>query len=84
LSRVPISYDKARDMIAALITQHHGEYVFQLGAQPSRAKLFSDSEATDDPGWTGTSRTVQELDALRNGVTKLVEEVGGKVLSVFP
>jgi hypothetical protein len=66
-------------MIAALITQHHGEYVFRIGAQPSRAKLFSDSDTTDDPGWTGTSRTVQELDALRNEMTKLVEEVGGKV-----
>lgn len=65
-------------MIAALITRHRGEYVFRIGSQPPRTKLYS-GEAFDEEGWTGISRTEQEVDALRQEITVTVEEVGGKV-----
>ena len=69
-------------MIAALITHHHGEYIFRLGAQPSRAKLFS--EVTDTPdGWTGIPRTEKELDVLQHAITTTVEELGGKVMGTI-
>jgi hypothetical protein len=65
-------------MIAELITQHRGEYVLRIGEQPPRAQLFA--EVSDDAdGWSGVPRTVQELDLLKDGVTRTVEEVGGKV-----
>lgn len=66
-------------MIAGLITQHRGEYVFRLGLQPPHAKLYAGEDLTEDEGWTGISRTELEIDTLRNGVTTIVEEVGGKV-----
>jgi len=66
-------------MIAALITRHHGEYVFRIGAQPARSKLFA-GELTDDcEGWIGSERTTEELDQLRQVITSTVDEVGGKV-----
>lgn len=66
-------------MIAQLLTQHRGEYVFRIGEQPSRAKLFA-GEVSDDPdGWAGVPRPVQELNFLRDGIIRTVEEVGGKV-----
>jgi hypothetical protein len=70
-------------MIAALITQHHGEYVFRIGLQPPHAKLFSGEVLDDSFPWTGTARTESELGALRNAIVDTVEEVGGKVLSIL-
>jgi hypothetical protein len=79
LSDTPADHDLARDMIAALITQHHGEYVFRIGLQPPHAKLFAGDLSDDLEGWTGIARTEQELDAIQQGITTTVEEVGGKV-----
>ncbi|KAE9411508.1 P-loop containing nucleoside triphosphate hydrolase protein [Gymnopus androsaceus JB14] len=79
LTKVPTNHDSARDMLAALITQNHGEYVFRLGAQPSKAKLFAGDlkdDAVDD--WTGIERTEDQLDFLLEEITSTVEEVGGK------
>lgn len=79
LSRVPSDHDRARDLIAAIITQHHGEYVLRIGSQPPHAKVFT-GELLDDPdGWTGIPRTEEELDTLCQEITRTVEEVGGKV-----
>lgn len=66
--------------MAALLTQHQGEYVFRLGAQPPQAKLFSGEPLEGDDGWVGTPRTDEMIQTLRQGITKLVEEVGGKVI----
>jgi GTP-binding protein 1 len=66
-------------MIAAIITQHHGEYVFRIGAQPSYIKLFAGEPLDDTDGWSGVPRTEEELDCLRQEITRTVEEVGGKV-----
>jgi hypothetical protein len=84
LSEKPADHDNARDAIAALITQHYGEYVIRLGAQPPRAKLFAGELEEDYENWIGTSRTKKELDVLREIVTQTVEEVGGKVPSIYP
>jgi hypothetical protein len=66
-------------LLAGLLTQHSGEYVFRIGLQPPHAKLFA-GELTDDvEGWTGVSRTEQELDVIQKGIQTTVEEVGGKV-----
>ncbi|KAK7472562.1 hypothetical protein VKT23_000677 [Stygiomarasmius scandens] len=82
-SKTPTDHDVARDMIAALITRHHGEYVFRIGAQPARSKLFA-GELTDDcEGWIGSERTTEELDQLRQVITSTVDEVGGKTSLLF-
>lgn len=78
LSGAAPNHDRARDLIAALITRHRGEYVFRIGSQPPRAKLYS-GESFDEEGWTGISRTEQELDTLQKEMIATVDEVGGKV-----
>lgn len=80
--KVPANHDIARDMLAALITQNHGEYVFRIGAQPSKAKLFAE-ELSDDVAedWTGIERTEDTLDYLLQEITSTVEEIGGKVIT---
>ncbi|KAJ7497304.1 GTP-binding protein 1 [Mycena latifolia] len=83
LSNTPADHDVARDMIAALITQHHGEYVFRIGLQPPHAKLFAGELSDDVEGWTGVPRTEQELDVIQQGITTTVEEVGGKTSVLF-
>lgn len=80
LSNTPVA---AHDMIAELITQHRGEYVFRIGEQPPRAQLFAGEVSGDSEGWSGVPRTVQELDLLRDGITRAVEEVGGKTSVLF-
>jgi hypothetical protein len=82
LSGATPDHDRARDLIAALITRHRGEYVFRIGSQPPRVKLYS-GEAFDEEGWTGISRTPQEVETLQKEMTATVEEVGGKVQYVF-
>lgn len=81
LSQNPADLTMARDSIAALLTQHYGEYVFRIGQQPSHADLFSGDLNDESSGWTGTSRTVEQIDALREAVSSTVEEVGGKVFN---
>ncbi|KAK0213059.1 hypothetical protein DFS33DRAFT_93820 [Desarmillaria ectypa] len=80
-SKLPNDYESARDMIAALITQNHGEYVLRIGSQPPRALLFSGELTDSSDGWTRFEKTVQDLDTLRPRVTDAVEEIGGKVKS---
>ncbi|KAJ7925310.1 GTP-binding protein 1 [Mycena leptocephala] len=83
LSNAPADHDLARDLLAGLLTQHSGEYVFRIGLQPPHAKLFA-GELTDDvEGWTGVSRTEQELDVIQKGIQTTVEEVGGKTSVLF-
>ncbi|KAJ6499292.1 GTP-binding protein 1 [Mycena sanguinolenta] len=83
LSDLPANRDIARDLLAGLLTQHSGEYVFRIGLQPPHAKLWA-GELTDDcEGWTGVSRTEQELDVIHKGIQATVEEVGGKTSVLF-
>ena len=79
LSGGACDHNRARDMIAGLMTRHRGEYIFRLGLQPPRAKLYAGEDFAEDEGWTGISRTELEIDTLRSGVTTVVGEVGGEV-----
>ncbi|KAF8893332.1 GTP-binding protein 1 [Infundibulicybe gibba] len=76
-------HDLARDTIAALITQHHGEYVLRIGSHPPHEGLFSGQLSDDSGGWIGTARTVQEIDMLRQNITSALDEVGGKTSLLF-
>ncbi|KAL1715862.1 P-loop containing nucleoside triphosphate hydrolase protein [Schizophyllum commune] len=76
-------HDAARDTLASLITQHHGEYVFRIGASAPHAKLFAGKLTDADEGWEGKERTVEEVDSLVEGIRVAVEEIGGKVCVLF-
>ncbi|KAF5370852.1 hypothetical protein D9758_001796 [Tetrapyrgos nigripes] len=82
-SKTPADHDVARDMIAGLITRHHGEYVLRIGAQPPHAKLFAGEVTDDSEGWVGVERTAEELDHFRQAITSTVDEVGGKTSLLF-
>lgn len=69
-------------MVASLLTRHRGEYIFRIGSQPPLAKLIS-GEPIEGPGWSGTSQTQEEIDTLHKELTNTVEEVGGKVSTLF-
>ncbi|KAL0072375.1 hypothetical protein AAF712_000138 [Marasmius tenuissimus] len=75
--------DQARDIIATLITQHHGEYVLRIGAQPPHEALFAGQLTDDTDGWKGIERTADEVELLRGQVTSTVEEIGGKVRLIY-
>jgi hypothetical protein len=66
-------------MLAALLTQANGEYVLRVGQQPPRTELYLDDLIDETPNWTGIGRTAEEVNTLCSGLTKTVEEIGGKV-----
>lgn len=71
--------ERARDILAGLLTNHKGEYILRLGARPHHSQLFAGDASTSSDGWIGTPRTEDELQKLCGEVSRLVEEVGGKV-----
>lgn len=79
LSKAQSDHDHARDIIAALLTRHKGEYVLRLGAHPPHAALFTGEVSGENENWTGTLRTEEEINVLYDQITRTVEEVGGKV-----
>uniref|UniRef100_A0A0W0FGR8 Putative GTP-binding protein 1 n=1 Tax=Moniliophthora roreri TaxID=221103 RepID=A0A0W0FGR8_MONRR len=85
LNNSPTDRDRARDIIATLITQHHGEYVLRMGAHPPHDKLFVGeiTDKSDAVGWRGIERTTEQLEALRARITTAVEEIGGKTSVLF-
>ncbi|KAI0268718.1 GTP-binding protein 1 [Gloeopeniophorella convolvens] len=68
----------ARDLLAMLLTQQRGEYLFRLGARPPRAPLFANEDLDHADGWVGEDRTDAEIDTMVTNLTQLVEEIGGK------
>ncbi|CAA7263154.1 unnamed protein product [Cyclocybe aegerita] len=83
LSENQADHDRARDLVASLLMQHNGEYVLRIGQQPPRAELFSGELTESTAGWTGLERTVRDIETLRKRITKSVEEVGGKMSTLF-
>ncbi|KAF8973275.1 GTP-binding protein 1 [Flammula alnicola] len=83
LCQNPGDYDLARDQVAALLTQNNGEYVLRMGQQPSHTELFSSDLNDESPGWSGTPRSIEDLDKLKLQITNVVEEVGGKTSVLF-
>jgi len=73
----------ARDLIATLLTRQGGEYLLRLGARPPRAPLLADENLDNVNDWAGERRTEVEIGAMIAHLGRLVEEVGGKVLSVL-
>ncbi|THH31777.1 hypothetical protein EUX98_g2383 [Antrodiella citrinella] len=82
LSGMEEDHNRARDMIASILTSRRGEHLFRVGARPQHLKLFSGEAITvEDTG--GVQRTVEELDTLHEKITEIVEEVGGKTTVLF-
>jgi hypothetical protein len=75
--------DIAKDLLSSLLTQRQGEYIIRIGQQPPHTKLFSDELADECEGWSGASRTHDEIDKLRTAIIETVEEIGGKVRFSF-
>ncbi|KAH8107926.1 P-loop containing nucleoside triphosphate hydrolase protein [Cristinia sonorae] len=83
LSGTQTNHDRARDMVASILTRGRGEHIFRIGARPLHTKLFSGEEITAGDKDGGISRTVEELDILRERITEIVDEVGGKTTVLF-
>ncbi|KAG9221124.1 hypothetical protein CCMSSC00406_0005437 [Pleurotus cornucopiae] len=75
--------DKARDNLAALITQNHGEYVLRIGSRPPSINMFAGDLNDDTDGYTGTPRTAGELDYLTEAISAALDEIGGKTSILF-
>jgi len=73
---------KPHDLIASLLTRHRGEYVFRIGVLPPLSQLIS-GEPIEDTGWIGVTRTQAEVDKLHEMTVKVVEQMGGKVSTLF-
>lgn len=73
---------KAHDLMASLLTRHRGEYVFRIGALPPLSQLVS-GEPIEDTGWIGVTRTQADVDRLHEMTVKVVEQMGGKVSTLF-
>ncbi|KAF4598628.1 hypothetical protein EYR38_007034 [Pleurotus pulmonarius] len=75
--------DKARDNLAALITQNHGEYILRIGSRPPSVNMFAGDLNDDADGFTGTPRTTGELDYLTEAISAALDEIGGKTSILF-
>ena len=73
---------KAHDLMASLLTRHRGEYVFRIGALPPLSQLIS-GEPIEDASWVGVTRTQVEIDKIYEMTVKVVEQMGGKVSTLF-
>jgi len=81
LSASPADHDKARDIVASLLTRHKGEYILRFGAHPPHPKLFSKLPGSleDSDGWRGSALTAEELDTLQREVKEILTDIGGVV-----
>lgn len=61
------------------MAQFQGEYVFRIGHRPPLDSLFNGEEFDNTPGWTGISRTQEEVDNLATELSKAQDDIGGKV-----
>jgi len=53
--------------------------VLRIGRQPPHDALFAGDLTDECPGWSGICRSNDDIEVIRQQVTKTVEEVGGKV-----
>ncbi|KAF9792749.1 P-loop containing nucleoside triphosphate hydrolase protein [Thelephora terrestris] len=73
---------QAHDLIASLLTRHRGEYVFRIGALPTLSQLMF-GEPIEGTGWVGVTRSQAEVDKIHEMTIKVVEQMGGKVSTLF-
>ncbi|KAF9501481.1 GTP-binding protein 1 [Pleurotus eryngii] len=83
LTKTLPDHDKARDNLATLITQNHGEYVLRIGIRPPSVNMFACDLNEDTDGFTGTPRTAGELDYLTEAISAALDEIGGKTSILF-
>jgi GTPase len=83
LSGATDQHERARDMIASLLTRNRGEYVFRLGERPTNEHLFALASKVPETQFTGVARTTNELARLRKEMSVAAEEVGGKLCVLF-
>ncbi|KAJ3476836.1 hypothetical protein NLI96_g10887 [Meripilus lineatus] len=83
LSRTETNHDKARDIVASLLTQVKGEYIFRIGSHPAHSKIFAGESISASDGQTGTLRTIEELDIIKAEIAAVVDEVGGTTSILF-
>jgi len=76
------NHDDARDAAATLLTRHQGEFIFRIGSRPNHAKLYA-SETLSNDDWTGATRTEEQVGSLENGLSRILEEIGGKTCVLF-
>lgn len=83
-SAQPNDHNTARDRLAALITIHHGEYIFRVGARPSRDKVFDGTLADGTKEhWSGTERTTEQIEQLHTAMKQALDDIGGKICVLF-
>ncbi|KAJ2916809.1 hypothetical protein MD484_g3627, partial [Candolleomyces efflorescens] len=83
LSNNPADHDTARDRLAAVLTQNNGEYVIRIGQRPPQESLYGGTLTDEADGWSGTARSLEEVQTIVQKLTKTVEEVGGRALVLF-
>ncbi|KAL4254993.1 TRAFAC class translation factor GTPase superfamily protein [Abortiporus biennis] len=83
LKRTQADRDKARNILAELLTTARGEYIFRIGVQPIQSKLFARDSKPANYEYDGIPRTVEEIDTIRDELIKTVDEIGGKVTLLF-
>lgn len=75
--------DRARDLVASVLTRRRGELVFRIGARPMHDKLFAGEITTDQGPTQGTPRTTEEIETLSTRIAAVVDELGGKVSTLY-
>ena len=53
--------------------------MLRIGQQPPRDELFGNNLTDECSGWSGVSRSNDDIELLLQMITKTVEDVGGKV-----
>ena len=56
--------------------------MIRIGQQPPQNELFSGDLTDDSSGWSGISRSNDDIEFILQQITKTVEEVGGKVFYI--
>ena len=72
-------FNKAKDLLALLLTRRRGEFLMRIGAQPPRDVLLSNKDLSGTGGWEGMERTEEEITRIKVSLRRATEELGGKV-----
>ncbi|KAI0081229.1 P-loop containing nucleoside triphosphate hydrolase protein [Panus rudis PR-1116 ss-1] len=75
--------ERARDLLAAVLTRGRGEYIMRIGALPPHAKIFAGEPVSPGDIQRGAPRTADEVKLLHEELTQIVDEIGGKVSTLY-
>ena len=86
LSQTQTNHERARDLVASLLTRGRGEYIFRIGTHPAHSKLFAGESISATDGQSGSTRTIEESDIIKKDITIVLDEIGGTVcrMSIAP